>query len=178
LQKYTVRVKKPENKIFKFVDPSRVPQRARACINIRLGSKNRKTKSSCCLTRPSRVCQRARACRNIRFVSKSRKIKSTSCLTRASYFSELALAEIYGSGQKTGKQNLQVFWPEPSISASSSLQKYTVRVKKPENKIVMFCDPRRVFQRARACRNIRFGSKNRKAKSSSFLTLPLDGPRP
>jgi hypothetical protein len=132
LQKYTVRVKKPENKIFKFVDPSRVPQRARACINIRLGSKNRKTKSSCCLTRPSRVCQRARACRNIRFVSKSRKIKSTSCLTRASYFSELALAEIYGSGQKTGKQNLQVFWPEPSISASSSLQKYTVRVKKPE----------------------------------------------
>ena len=48
-------------------------------------------------------------------------------LTRAVYFSELALAEIYGSGQKTGKQNLQVFWPEPSISASSSLQKYTVR---------------------------------------------------
>jgi hypothetical protein len=90
-------------------------------------------------------------------------------LTRASYFSELALAEIYGSGQKTGKQNLQVFWPEPSISASSSLQKYTVRVKKPENKIFKFCDPRRVFQRARACRNIRFGSKNRKTKSSSFL---------
>ena len=27
---------------------------------------------------------------------------------RAEYFSELELAEIYGSGQKTGKQNLQV----------------------------------------------------------------------
>ena len=121
---------------------------------------------------------RSRACRNIRFGSKNRKTKSSSFVTRAEYFSELELAEIYGSGQKTGKQNLQVFWPEPSISASSSLQKYTVRVKKPENKIVMFCDPRRVFQRARACRNIRFGSKNRKAKSSSFLTLPLDGPRP
>ena len=58
----------------------------------------------------------------------------------------------------------------PTISASSSLQKYTVRVKKPENKIFKFFDPSRVFQRARACRNIRFGSKNRKTKSSSFLT--------
>jgi hypothetical protein len=77
LQKYTVRVKKPENKIFKFCDPRRVFQRARACRNIRFGSKNRKTKSS-------------------------------SFLARAEYFSELELAEIYGSGQKTGKQNLQV----------------------------------------------------------------------
>ena len=108
---------KPENNIFKFFDPRHVFQRARACRDIRFGSKNRKTKSS-------------------------------SFLARAEYFSELELAEIYGSGQK------------------------------PENKIVMFCDPRRVFQRARACRNIQFGSKNRKAKSSSFLTLPLDGPRP
>ena len=56
------------------------------------------------------------------------------------------------------------------MSARSSFQKYTVRVKKPENRLFKFCDPRRVFQRARACRNIRFGSKNRKAKSSSFLT--------
>ena len=70
------------------------------------------------------------------------------------YFSELELAEIYGSGQKTGKQNLQVFCPEPCISASSSLQKYTVRVKKPENQIVKFFDPSRVFQRARACRSM------------------------
>jgi hypothetical protein len=54
------------------------------------------------------------------------------------YFSELELATIYGSGQKTGKQNLQVVGPEPCISASSSLQKYTVRVKKPEHKIVKF----------------------------------------
>ena len=54
------------------------------------------------------------------------------------YFSELELATIYGSGQKTGKQNLQVFRPEPCISASSSLQKYTVRVKNPERKIVKF----------------------------------------
>ena len=69
MQKYTVRVKKPENKIFKFFAPSRVFQRARACRNIRFGSKNRKTKSS-------------------------------SFLTRAVYFSELELAEIYGSGQQ------------------------------------------------------------------------------
>ena len=59
---------------------------------------------------------------------------------------------------------------EPCISASSSLQKYTVRVKKPENNIFKIFDPSRVFQRARACRNIRFGSKNRKTKSSSCLT--------
>ena len=52
------------------------------------------------------------------------------------------------------------------------MHKYTVRVKKPENKIFKFFDPSRVFQRARACRNIRFGSKNRKAKSSSCLTRP------
>ena len=106
---YTVRVKKPENKIFKLFDPSHVFQRARACNNIRFGSENRKTKSS-------------------------------SFSTRAVYFSELELAEIYGSGQKSGTQNRQVF------------------------------DPGRVLQRARTCRNIRFGSKNRKAKSSSFLT--------
>ena len=54
--------------------------------------------------------------------------------------SELELAELYGSGHN------------------------------PENNIVMFFDPSRVFQRARACRNIRFGSKNRKTKSSSCLT--------
>ena len=69
MQKYTVRVKKPENEIFKLFDPGRVFQRARACINIRFGSKNRKTKSS-------------------------------SFLPRAVYFSELELAELYGSGQK------------------------------------------------------------------------------
>ena len=62
----------------------------------------------------------------------------SSCLTRAMYFSELELATIYGSGQKTGKQNLQVFRPEPCISARSSLQEYTVRVKNPEHKIVKF----------------------------------------
>ena len=70
LQKYTVRVKKQDNKIFKLFDPGSVFQRARACINIRFGSKNRKTKSS-------------------------------SFLTRSVYVSELELAEIYGSGQKT-----------------------------------------------------------------------------
>ena len=42
---------KPENKIFKFFAPSRVFQRARACRNTRFGSKNKKTKSSSCLTR-------------------------------------------------------------------------------------------------------------------------------
>ena len=47
----TIRVQKPENKIFKFFDPDRLLQRARACINIRFGSKNRKTKSSSFLTR-------------------------------------------------------------------------------------------------------------------------------
>ena len=73
----TIRVQKPENKIFKFFDPDRLFQRARDFRNIRFGSKNRETKSS-------------------------------SFLTRAEYFSELELAEIYGSGQKTGKQNLQV----------------------------------------------------------------------
>ena len=87
---------------------SRVFQRARACRNILFGSKNRKTKSSWFLTRAVYF-QRARACRNIRFGSKNRKTKSSSVLTRAVYFSELELAEIYGSGQKTGKQNLQVF---------------------------------------------------------------------
>jgi hypothetical protein len=96
-------------------------------------------------------------------------------LTRAVYFSELELAEIYGSGQKTGKQNLQVFCPEPCISASSSLQKYTVRVKKPENQIFKFFDPSRVLQRARACRNIRFGSKNdaRESFGHRLLAGPL-----
>ena len=147
LQKYTVRVRKPENNIFKFFDPSRVFQRARACINIRFGSKNQKTTSS-------------------------------SFLPRAVYVSEL----------------------EPCISASSSLQRYTARVKKQENNIFKFfaprrvsqrpraCrdirfgsenlkinifkffDPRHVFQRARACINIRFGSQNKKTRSSSFLT--------
>ena len=57
---------------------------------------------------PSLVFQRARTCRNIRFGSKNRKTKSSSFLARAEYFSELELAEIYGSGQKTGKPNLQV----------------------------------------------------------------------
>ena len=86
------------------------------------------------------------------------------------YVSELELAEIYGSGQKTGKQHLQVFCPEPSMSASSSLQKYLVRVTKQDNEIFKLCDPGNVFQRARACINIRYGSKNRKTKSSSFVT--------
>ena len=53
---------------------------------------------------PSHVFQRARACNNIRFGSENRKTKSSSFSTRAVYFSELELAEIYGSGQKTGKQ--------------------------------------------------------------------------
>ena len=58
---------------------------------------------------------------------------------------------------------------EPCMSACSSLQEYTVCVKNPENKIYKLFDPSLVFQRARTCRNIRFGSKNRKTKSSSFL---------
>jgi hypothetical protein len=117
LQKYTVRVKKPESKIFKLFDPGSVFQRARACINIRFGSKNRKTKSS-------------------------------SFLPRAVYVSEL----------------------EPCISASSSLQRYTVRVKKQENNIFKFFAPRRVSQRPRACRDIRFGSENLKINIFKFLT--------
>ena len=92
--------------------------------------------------------------------------------SRAVYFSELELAEIYGSGQKTGKQHLQVFCPEPCISASSSLQKYTVRVKKPENKIFKLFDPGRVFQRARACINIRFGSKTGEQNLQVFCPEP------
>jgi hypothetical protein len=163
LQKYTVRVKKPESKIFKFFDPSRVFQRARACRIIRFGS-NKHENNIFKFFDPSRASLQKYTVR-----VKSRKAKSSSFLTRAVYFSELELAEIYGSGQKTGKQHLQVFCPEPCISASSSLQKYTVRVKKPENKIFKLFDPGRVFQRARACINIRFGSKNRRTTSSSFL---------
>ena len=80
---------------------------------------------------------------------KKRTHSHTHTHTRAVYFSELDLAEIYGSGQQAGKSNLQVFracrhirfgsknmkthlqvfCPDPCISASSSLQKYTVRVK-------------------------------------------------
>ena len=76
------------------------------CSSIQLGSKNGHIHTH---THTSRVFQRARACRNILFGSKNRKTKSSSFSTRAVYFSELELAEIYGSGQKTGKQNLQVF---------------------------------------------------------------------
>ena len=56
------------------------------------------------------------------------------------------------------------------MSARSSLQKYTVRVKKPENRLFKFCDPHRVFQRARACRNIRFGSSLGVPLPPTFLT--------
>ena len=72
--------------------------------------------------------------------------------------------------KKPENKIFMVFDPRRVFSASSSLQEYTVRVKKPENKIFKCFDPSRVFQRARACRNIRFGSKNRKTKYSSFLT--------
>ena len=55
------------------------------------------------------------------------------------------------------------------------MQKYTVRVKKPENQIFKFFDPSRVLQRARACRNLRFGSKNdaRESFGHRLLAGPL-----
>ena len=99
--------------------------------NIRLGSKNRKSLSSGLLTRTVYFSECERDTYTVR-VKKHEKCVS-GFLTRTVDFSELELAEIYSSGQKTGKQNLQVFRPEPCTSASSSLQKYTVRVKKPEN---------------------------------------------
>jgi hypothetical protein len=103
LQKYTVRVKKPESKIFKLFDPGRASLQK---YTVRVKKPEIKIFK---FFDPSRVFQRARE-----------------------------LAEIYGSGQKTGKQHLLVFCPEPCISASSSLQNYTVRVTKPENNIFNF----------------------------------------
>jgi hypothetical protein len=128
--------------------------------NIRLGSKNRKSLSSGLLTRTvyfsecerdtytvrvkkQENCVSGFLTRTVYFSERERDTytvrvkKHEKCvsgfLTRTVYFSELELADTYSSGQKTGKQNLQVFRPEPCTSASSSLQKYTVRVKKPEN---------------------------------------------
>ena len=93
------------------------------------------------------------------------------CCPSCCIFPHARAVQQYTVGVKKPENKIfMVFDPHRVFSASSSLQKYTVRVKKPENKIFKFFDPSRVFQRARACRNIRFGSKNRKTKSSSFLT--------
>ena len=96
--------------------------------NIQLGSKNWKSLSSGLMTRTVCFSECERDTYTVR-VEKQENCVS-GFLTRTVYFSELELAEIYSSGEKTGKQNLQVFRPEPCTSASSSLQKYTVRVKK------------------------------------------------
>ena len=102
--------------------------------NIRLGSENRKSLSSSLLTRTVYFSERERDTYTVRVKKQEKCVsgfltrtvyfsergrdtytvrvkKQEQCvsgfLTRAVYFSELELAEIYGAGQKTGKQNLQ-----------------------------------------------------------------------
>ena len=109
MQKYTARVKKPENKIFKFFDPSRVFQRARACRNIRLGSKNRKTKSSSFLTRAVYFSKLELA--EI-YGSCQKTGHALSLLFDPSrIFQQSRVCEIYGSGQKTETCMFRFFDP-------------------------------------------------------------------
>ena len=54
------------------------------------------------------------------------------------------------------------------FSELDGMQQYTVRVKKTEKCFFRFFDPNRIFQRARTCSNIRFGSRNRKMSFPVF----------
>ena len=109
---------------FRFFDPNRIFLQARARWNTRLGSKNLKILFSGFLTRTVYFSPSS----SLKYTARVKQPEKcvSGCVTRAVYFCTLELAEIYGSGQTTGKLGFPFFDPN-RIFLHSSL-KYTVRV--------------------------------------------------